>query len=618
MFRHRNRPLLASTWAGVAMLFLLRASVLADLPAASSNTSKQVSGLALFESRCQLCHGPSRRASDQEALSKLGAQSIYETITSGSMKDQAAGLTEAERRAIAESLGGLEKTAATPAAPKCAGTVPAFPGRDEETAWGGWSPDLENTRFQSTSKAGLTAEEVTRLEPRWTLVLPNTASLANQVTVTGNWLFLAGRDGTIYALDRQTGCAHWTYKAETLVRTALVIEGKSIYFGDGSGTVYSLDGSTGTLRWKRKADEHPNARITGAPTAYDGVLYVGVSSHEESAAAAPSYVCCTFRGSLVAMDLATGKQVWKTYTIDKAARKQGANERGVERRGPSGAPIWSAPTVDTKRGLIYVGTGNNYSDPVTSTADAVLAFDRRTGALRWHRPLTPSDAFNAACVLTGSANCPESKGDDVDIGASPVLVRRAGGPDILLVGQKSGVLYALDPQRRGKLLWERRLGKGGMTGGILWGLATDGQRAYAAIQDLDLPNNRADGSINAVDVATGTLLWRTANPPDACKDRPKGCFTGMTAPITAMPGVVFEGSLDGHLRAFNAETGSVMWDFDAVRDFTGLNGMVGRGGSISYAGVTLAHGFAYQTTGYSSFGSGMAGNVFIAFTPAKR
>jgi len=600
------------------MLFLGSTSVLADLPAASSNAAKQVSGLALFESRCHICHGPSRRATDKEALAKLGAEAIYKSITSGSMKDQAAGLTEAERRAIAESVGGLEKPAGPPPAPKCAGAVPAFPGRDEHTAWGGWSPDVENTRFQSTSKAGLTAEDVARLAPRWSLVLPNTPSLANQVTVTGEWLFLAGRDGTIYALDRQKGCAHWTYKAETLVRTALLIEGKSIYFGDGSGTVYSLDGSTGALRWKRKADEHPNARITGAPTAYDGLLYVGVSSHEESAAVAPSYACCTFRGSVVAMDLATGKQVWKTYTIDKAATKQGVNEHGVERRGPSGAAVWSAPTVDKKRGLIYVGTGNNYSDPVTSTADAVLAFDRRTGARRWHHTLTPSDAFNADCVLKTSGNCPESKGEDLDIGASPVLVRRAGGHDILLVGQKSGVLYALDPQRRGKLLWERRLGKGGMTGGILWGLATDGERAYAAIQDIDLPHNRADGSLNAVDVATGKLLWRWADPPEVCKDRPKGCFNALTAPVTAMPGVVFEGSLDGHVRAFNAKTGSVMWDFDAVRDFTGLNGMVGRGGSISYAGVTLATGFAYQTTGYCAFGSGMAGNVFIAFAPAKQ
>ncbi|MBZ5539992.1 MAG: PQQ-binding-like beta-propeller repeat protein [Acidobacteriia bacterium] len=616
MFLHRADRFRAGTWAGIAVLLLGAAGIFGQEHPGMASGAAKADGGGLFEGRCLICHGPAGRATHREALAKLGAEAIYQSISTGVMKEQAAGLTEEERRAIAEFLAGAEKTVAAPPVPACAGAVPEFPGSGPGAAWKGWSPDEENTRFQNAKVAGLTAEEVKRLELRWALVIPNASTLANQVTVTGDWLFLAAQDGTIYALDPRTGCARWTYKAGTGVRTAVRIEGSLVFFGDFEANVYAVDGRTGALRWKQKVEEHVNARITGAPTAHGGLLYVPVSSLEEGVAADPAYVCCTFRGSIVALELATGKQVWKTYSIAKPAAKQGVNACGVEWRGPSGAAIWSAPTVDEKRGVLYAVTGNNYSNPDSQTADAILALDLRTGAIRWHRALRPSDVWNAACLGKKSANCPENEGPDFDFGSSPVLVHRPGGRDMVLAGQKSGVLYALDPQRRGELLWERRLGKGGSVGGILWGFAADGERAYVAISDQDVGSYEADGALNAVDLGTGKLLWRTPNPPETCKDRPRGCSIAMAAPVTVMPGVVFVGSLDGHLRAYDAGSGGVLWDFDVVQDFTGLNGIVGRGGSVDAAGVTLANGFVYQTAGYAAYGLGMAGNVFLAFAPA--
>jgi len=614
----RIRRLRAEALAAAFVFLLCASAVFSQEHPGVASAAQKADGGGLFEGRCLICHGPAGRASHRDALAKLGAAAIYQAITTGVMKQQGAGLTEAERHAIAEFLAGEgANTVAPPPAPACGATAPKFPAEGQGSAWKGWSPDLENTRFQGEQAAGLPASEIHRLELRWSLVFPNASTMANQVTVRGDWLFLATPAGTVYALDPWTGCARWTYKAGAGVRTAMRIEGSQVFFGDFEANVYALDARTGALRWKSKVDAHANARITGAPTAYGGRLYVPVSSLEEGVAADPTYACCTFRGSVVALDTATGKQIWKTYTIASPAKKQGVNPQGVQRLGPSGAAVWSSPTVDAQRGVVYAATGNNYSPPDSNTADAILAINLHSGKILWHRALRPSDLWNAACLGKPSANCPEGAGPDFDFGSSPVIVRKKSGRDILLAGQKSGMLYALDPDRNGALLWELRLGKGGSVGGILWGFASDGARAYVAISDQDVGSYEADGSLSAVDLATGKLLWRTPNPADTCVGRPKGCSIAIAAPVTAIPGAIFVGSLDGHLRAYDADSGKTLWDFDVVRDFTGLNGVVGRGGSIDAAGATVANGFVFQTAGYGAYGLGMPGNVLLAFAPGS-
>lgn len=572
-------------------------------------------GAAMFAAGCLLCHGPGGRAIQLDALTRLEADSIYATLTTGVMQQQAAGLTEAERRAVTSYIVGLREQQAAPVEAN-------FCGKDEisdhvslgKGTWNGWSPNLRNTRFQGSEAAGLTAADIPQLRLKWAFVFPNVATAANQPTIVDGRLYIGSWDGTVYAIDAQAGCTHWTFKADSGVRVAITVADGLALFGDFLANVYAVDALTGELRWRRKVDAHPQARITGSPLASGGRLYVPVSSIEEGVAEDPAYSCCTFRGSVVALELATGKRVWKTYTIDEVPKKIGVNSAGTTRFGPSGVAVWSAPTLDVRRGLLYVATGNNYTEPDVPATDAVVAIDSRTGEKQWVHSLLPSDRWNAACLSAEGANCPPDEGPDFDFGSAPVLVHLADGSDLLLAGQKSGMLYALDPEEQGATRWEIRLGRGGSLGGVEWGMAAEASRAYVSISDWDLGSTEADGALNAVDLETGKRIWRTPNPPDTCRGRHRACSVAIAAPVTAIPGVAFVGSLDGHLRAYDTRTGRIMWDFDTNIEVVGVNGGKGYGGSVNAAGVTVANGMLYQTSGYAAFGLGMPGNVLLAFS----
>lgn len=566
-------------------------------------------GAAVFSARCLICHSGSGHASKLEALSKLSSDRVYEILTSGIMKTQAAGLSEAERRSVSEYIGHHGKT--PPALPKSCSFSPRSGGAE----WNGWSPDLQNTRFQSAEAAGLKPEDVPRLELKWALVMSDVASAANQVSVVGGRLYVASWDGTIYALDPQTGCLFWTFNAEAGVRAAITISEGLAFFGDFQANVYAVDAATGKLRWKVRVYDHPNARITGSPRPYGGLLYVPVASLEEGAAGDPRYACCKSRGNVVALNTADGKEVWRTFTLDEPLHQLGVNKKGVPRFGPAGVSVWSAVTVDTRRSQLYVATGNSFTNAPTRATDSIIAMDLKTGAKIWLNSLRPNDAWNASC-MGDKVNCPEDPGPDYDFGSNPVLAD-VDGSEILLAGQKSGVLYALDP-KDGQKVWELRIGKGNSLGGIEWGFASDGKIGYVPIADWDVakPMN-ADGSLNAVDLKTGSVLWHVPNPTDTCKDRPVPCSSANAGPLAVIPGIIFSGSLDGYLRAHDATTGKVVWQFDTYREFTGVNGVHGHGGAVNAAGPTVVGGMVYQTSGYGAYGLGMPGNVLLAFAPAK-
>lgn len=578
--------------------------------AASLNGAVGPDGAAVFASRCLICHSGSGHASKLEALSKLSADRVYESLTSGVMKAQASGLNDAECRVVSEYIGHHGKTPA--ALPQLCSFSPRAGGAE----WNGWSPDLQNARFQSADAAGLKPEEVPKLELKWALVMSDVASAANQVSVVGGRLYLGSWDGTIFALDPQTGCRFWTFNAEAGVRAAITIADGQAFFGDFQANVYAVDVATGRLRWKTNVYDHPNARITGSPRPYGGLLYVPVASLEEGAAGDPQYQCCKSRGHVVALNAADGKEVWRTFTVDEPMHQFGANKKGVPRFGPAGASVWSAVTVDARRNRLYVATGNSFTDAPTKATDSVIAMDLKTGVKIWQKSLRPNDSWNASC-MGDKVNCPDDPGPDYDFGSNPVLVN-VNGREVLLAGQKSGVLYALDPDKDGEKIWELRLGKGNSLGGIEWGFATDGKTAYVPVADWDVakPMN-ADGALNAVDLKTGSLLWRVPNPADTCKDRPVPCSSANAGPLAAIPGVVFSGSLDGYLRAHDATTGKVVWQFDTYREFTGTNGIQGQGGAVNAAGPTIVNGMVYQTSGYGAYGLGMPGNVLLAFGPTK-
>ncbi len=571
-------------------------------------------GKAVFDQNCAMCHkvGGDPRAPLPDALHERPNESILVALEAGIMRSQGERLTAAERRAVAEFLSPRSAQAdVTERANSCPANAKPL---NKLTGWNGWGVDLVNSRMQTTAAAGLSAADIPKLKVKWAFGFPYAVTIEAQPTVVGGRLFVGTATGNVYSLDAHTGCVYWTFRADTRMRTAITIEpyGRgqyAAYFGDAETNVYAVNAQTGKQIWKTKLDTHLMAGITGAPKVYKGRVYVGVrSAAEEVIAGDAKYPCCTFRGSMAALDAASGKLIWKTFTIPDPPAKTKISSAGTQLYGPSGVGIWDSPAIDVKRGLLYAGTGNNYSDPPTKNSDAVLAFDLQTGAIKWSKQLT-EDAWNASCGRGPAASCPANPDRDVDIGASPILHSLPGGKDILLIGQKSGVVFGLDPDRAGEIVWKTTVSKGGGLGGIQWGIAADADKVYAPVSDI-IPG--PGGGLFALQIATGEKIWSIPPADPACK-KIRGCSPAQLAAATLIPGVVFSGSMDGHLRAHNTNDGSLLWDLDTVRDFDTVNGVKGHGGSMNFAGPVLADGMLFVNSGYNVL-IGMPGNVLLALS----
>lgn len=565
-------------------------------------------GSSLYESRCSFCHanteGANDRIPDEARLKTFTAEQVLTALQSGAMVGMAAGLTDEEMRAIAtfvtgKALGG----AATAQAGMCTGDAAFEP--DLTTGWSGWGLNTTNTRYQPNP--GLSAADVPNLKLKWAFGFPDDTRAVAQPSIVGGRVFVGSHGGRFYSLDLATGCTHWVYEVGDIARTGNVIARDEssgrwvVYFGDSAGYLHAVDVLTGQPVWKVELDDYPVARITGSPVLYNGRLYVGVSSGEELGSGAPGYECCRFRGSLVAIDAATGEIAWKTYTIPDPATVFKTVE-GRQIWGPAGASIWSAPTIDTKRNRIYAVTGNSYTEVDVPTSDAIVAFDLDTGSMLWSKQVTPGDNWLPGCPR--SPLCPADAGDDFDLAASPVLVN-TGGRDLLLAGQKSSVLYALDPDT-GEVVWQTRLGGGGgFMGGIMWGLATDQDTAYVGVADPT--GAEANPGFYALRTSDGELLWSSRIGEGS------GSPSQPTA-ATLIPGAVFSATFGGHLLAHNPSTGEIVWDFDAAREFETVNGVAAKGGAFDGAGPAVAEGMVVVTSGMG-FAGGMPGNVLLAFSP---
>lgn len=491
----------------------------------------------------------------------------------------------------------------------------------------GWSPTFSNTRFQTTEAAGITAAGVPNLKLKWAFGFPGDIIAFGAPTVQGETLFTGSASGTLHAINAKTGCLYWTFEANGPVRAApLVIKNAaeySVLFGDQIGWFYALDGKTGKLIWKQRIEEHEATRLTGSAV-FDGrVVFVPAASWEENRAVSPDYPCCTFRGSVSALDVSDGSLVWKTYLVE-APVKTGVTKQGKLTFGPSGAPVWSAPTVDAKRGVLYITTGDNYSSPATTTSDAVIALRMKTGEVVWSKQTVSDDSWNVSCIIQGS-NCPTNAGPDFDFGASAILVTIAGR-DFLVAGQKSGIVYAFDPDQSGKILWQARVGKGGTTGGVQWGMSSDDKNVYAAVTDIvrkrgssvaATPIGQSDldpiqgGGLTALHLINGAKAWFTPSHP--CIPPRPGCSPAQSGALSSIPGAIFSGSIDGHIRAFSTEDGHILWDFETAHEFSTVNSITARGGSLDGAGPVIVDGMLYVNSGYPRFG-GMPGNVLLAFS----
>ncbi len=580
---------------------------------------------ASFEQLCGTCHTPAGegRTPGVAMLRTLSPRAIVASLEDGVMQAEGADLTREQRVRLAEYVTGRAYAAETlPESAFCAdrGWFEMDPGAVSSMGFGG---NLAATGFQSAALAGLGAEEVPELTLRWAFAFPDAGEVRTKPTVVGDALLVGGPFGDVLALDAATGCVRWHFEADAAVRGAVLVgdgpeRRPTAFFVDFRTNAYALDLATGDLRWRYRVGWHAASNATGSPALYEGRLLVPISSWEVAVSADPRYECCTASGAVAALDVETGDVIWYHRIIPGYPERAGTNEIGTQLWAPSGAPVWSSPTVDARRRLVYVGTGENYTRPTTDNSDAIVAVDFDTGELAWSFQATPEDAFNMACTSPRSSqNCPQPPGPDLDFGMSPMLVEREDGKEILVVGQKSGVVWALDPDDDGAVLWSTRVGKGGALGGIHWGMASDGRYAYAPNSDrgaviVDVnPERGPSPGLYALDLMSGEVAWAAAAPPDACEGKPS-CFAANSAAVTAIPGVVFAGGLDGRIRAQASEDGRLLWEFDTTGVTDTVNGVAGRGGAIDGPGPVVARGMLFVNSGYGMFGQ-MPGNLLLAF-----
>ena len=587
-----------------------------------SAMAESVDGMALYQAHCAACHdGQVPRAPHMITFSTIGAATILNAMNNGVMRAQASALSATEREVLASFLAGEAMAPPSPIL-SCSDPISELASIDT-AAMQGWGGNAKNHRHSDGAVVGLDRNNVDRLALKWVFAYPGALRARSQPLVHDGVIFVGSQSGDIYALDLESGCAHWTYSAGAEVRSSLSLgqvpgrDDPVLYMGDFSATVHAIDASDGSLVWRAPMGDHPDATITGSPKLHEGSLYVPISSSEWATAADPGYACCTFRGGVVSVDAASGELNWRAHVIDEPATETGeTNPFGAARKGPAGAPVWNSPTIDAERGVLYVGTGEAYTSPAVDTSDAVLAFSLATGERQWAKQLLGGDAWNMACFIGEAANCPEEDGPDLDIGASTVLWS-GGERDYLLVGQKSGDVYALDPDKGGAVVWHNKVGRGGFLGGVHWGMSANGESLFVPIADTTI-TGRFTGpvspGIHALDPTSGEVRWYTPSVADCDGKSPiPVCDQGMSAAITSTDQLVFAGSLDGNLNVYDSLSGEILWSFDTFGDFESVSGDTALGGSIESDGPVLYRGHVLINSGYQ-FGARMPGNALMVFS----
>lgn len=610
------------------------ATAIAEQPAANESSAQStldiflakqaMPGRPLYDQACGACHdGAVKKAPHRDMLGLMTVETILRSLTDGIMREEAAMFSDEQKVLVAEYLAGAEMGTTAAAIPSCPEDVPAIDAAAIAAAQN-WGFDLGNTRHIPAATASLSHADLSKLAPRLAIRFPGANRARSQPTIAAGTLFVGSHSGLVYALDQDTGCARWTYPASAEVRTGIVLAPGAgddapplALFGDVLGYAYAVNAVTGEGIWQHRPDDHPNATITGTPTLHDGRLYVPVSALEVSLAVDPYYECCTFRGSVAAYDARSGEMRWQSYTIAQPAVVQSQNRAGTDMRGPSGAVIWNSPSIDVKRNQLYVGTGENMSSPATGTSDAIFAMDLDNGAVNWVFQATANDVWNVACDTEADHSCPPENGPDFDFGAATLFVTTSEGRDLVLGGQKSGVVHALDPDS-GAVVWQNQVGRGGIQGGVHFGMAASGDTLFVPISDM--PDGReyptpAKPGLHAVDLRTGALKWYTPNP-DRCEGR-LHCNNGISQAVTAAGDLVYAGAMDGILRVHDAETGAVLWEIDTTGNYRSITGEETFGGSFGGSAGPVVHGGnLLLSSGYGIYNH-MAGNLLLVLEPAN-
>jgi polyvinyl alcohol dehydrogenase (cytochrome) len=598
-------------------------------PLATQGPAARMAAQPIFNNNCASCHKNTMSSADPnvlrennapstDTLSQMSPESIYTALTTGAMVQQAKNLSDPEKRLLAEFFGGRPLGTTDVGDVKnmtnhCASN-PQVAISSAGAAWSGWGNDLMNTRFQPAKAAGLSADQVSKLKLKWAFGLPAGAETYGQPTVVDGRVFIGDDNSFVYSLDAATGCAYWSFQAEAQVRTAMVVGPISghgstryaMYFGDRKANVYAVDAHSGELLWKTNADQRVLSHITGTPILYEGRLYVGVAGSEEVASGDPHYPCCTYRGSLSALDANTGKVIWKSYTIPEEPKPTKKNSLGTQLWAPAGASIWSSPTIDIKSKVIYASTGNAFTEPAAKTSDGIVAFDMKTGKMLWSYQGVENDASPQGCNGPRKGEqCPEHVGPDWDFANSPILKTLPGGKRILIAAHKGGGVVAIDPDKKGAVVWQTDLAEGtaGAAGQIMWGGAADEQNVYYPLQS---------GGVAALRLTDGKKSWFTKLDPAPAEQgrRPR---RGQVAAVTLIPGVLFSGGWDGVLHALATSDGHQLWEYNTAQEFKTINGIPAKGGSLGDPGPVIVDGMLFVGSGYIGTGNGMPGNVLLAF-----
>ena len=571
-------------------------------------------GFRTFQSKCMTCHGNPNvdRAPSPAAIREMTPERIYTALTTGIMKTQGQDLSDDQKRTLAlfmsgRPMGSIQMGDAKNMPNQCSSNPPlADPSAGP--AWNGWGVDASNSRFQPAKTAGLTSADVPNLKLKWAFGFPTGISSFGQPAVVSGRVFVGTDIGYVYSLDAKSGCVYWSYQTKGSIRNAISLgpvktatAKYAVYFGDAHANVYAVDAQTGAELWVKKIDDHFAARVTAAPTLYDGRLYVGVSSSEEFSAATPDYSCCTSRGSVVALNANTGAQIWKTYVVDepKPTRK---NSKGVQLYAPAGGSVWNSPTVDPKRKAVYFGTGDAETEPAPKTTDAIMAVDMNTGKVLWTYQAQEGDSYLSTCSQNKTENCPENVGPDLDIGNSPVLRTLSNGKSIVVAGTKDGNVFALDPDKKGAVVWKTVASQNPpgtplqRLNGIVWGGAADLQNIYYGL---------SGGGMVALQLSTGERLWYTRFDTG-------GQRVSNAAAASAIPGVAFVGGTDGKLHALSTTDGKQLWETETAREFDTVNKVAAKGGSMGAPGPTIVGGMVFINSGYGVGGT-RPGNVLLAF-----
>jgi len=620
------------------MARLNRFSTLPLLLAASLGVHAQVieseinsAGQAIYDNTCATCHNMPEltKSPPIDTLKRMGPRAVSYALTNGKMKVQAAGLSPDDVDNVVQYLSA---TADIDNSWIASHTCPAELSAVDIGTPTIWTQgfDLQNHRALSAEQAGLTTAQMGKLELAWSMAFPQTANMRSQPAIVGNTMYYPIVDsGQLFALDigGASPCVKWVYQHDIPLRTTIgyhnLADGTpTLVFADNAAHVLLMNAVTAEIIWDVSVKVTSVSNVTAMPVLYGDKVFVPISSGELNMGAAPEYECCTSHGAMVALDVTTGERLWVYHTMEDA-KQTGVSSVGTAQFGPSGAPIWTAPAVDEKRGLIYVGTGENTSAPATDTSDAIVALRMADGTVAWQFQATPNDIFLTGCMnKPDGPNCPPaySINKDWDFGAAIMLAQRSDGTDLVLGGQKNGIVWALNPDN-GELVWNTKIGPGGAMGGIHWGMAFDGNRVYAANNQSTGPT--ADGNapgLHALDINTGSIEWSYLHQANCLGDRQQelpSCARnyGMSAATLLVDGAVVQGSNDGYVKVFDAARGEPIFSFDTARSFDTVNGVTGHGGAIDNFSIWAANGMLFVQSGYGLMG--VPGNVLLAFKPGQ-